>query len=536
MRRSLSEWRRGALGLTVLAFLVMAGGPAVAQAPKPGGQANVAFSARLETLNPPLINTSLGARIAQHMFETLTTVDDDGRVRPLLAERWAASPDGLTWTFTLRRGVRFHDGTPFNAQAVVANFNHVLDPNLKYGRAGEYPVLKRTEAVDEHTVRFHLSQPWGPFPAYLTRPFAGAQVSPAAIAKGPEFLARNPVGTGPFKLEKFVPGQELLVARNDAYWGKKPYLDRLRFVMIPEAGAREAALQAGDVHLAVPLPPQFERTVSGNPALQWRADRGSRLVYVGINMFRPEFQDFRIRQAMDLAIDRDAILANFLRGLGRKPRSYVQSVAFGFLPVSEYPFDPARAAALLKEAGWTKGKDGILEKAAGEKFPQIVFRVFQGRVIGDLQAAQAVAGYLQEVGFPVVLRQLEHNVHFAEAQKPENKTPQAISQLSLASIGNSVMDGSHTLKLFDFRRPIADAAFSWYHEQDVWPYVDTMLQQSDPAVRLEAIRAAQKLMVPKSVWLPLYEVDQTAGVSKALKGLKVGMDEGYWLWEAWLDK
>jgi ABC-type transport system substrate-binding protein len=520
----------------VLAFLVVAGGPAVAQAPKPGGQANVAFSARLETLNPPLINTSLGARIAQHMFETLTTVDDDGHVRPLLAERWAASPDGLTWTFTLRRGVRFHDGTPFNAQAVVANFNHVLDPNLKYGRAGEYPVLKRTEAVDEHTVRFHLSQPWGPFPAYLTRPFAGAQVSPAAIAKGPEFLARNPVGTGPFKLEKFVPGQELLVARNDAYWGKKPYLDRLRFVMIPEAGAREAALQAGDVHLAVPLPPQFERTVSGNPALQWRADRGSRLVYVGINMFRPEFQDFRIRQAMDLAIDRDAILANFLRGLGRKPRSYVQSVAFGFLPVSEYPFDPARAAALLKEAGWTKGKDGILEKAAGEKFPQIVFRVFQGRVIGDLQAAQAVAGYLQEVGFPVVLRQLEHNVHFAEAQKPENKTPQAISQLSLASIGNSVMDGSHTLKLFDFRRPIADAAFSWYHEQDVWPYVDTMLQQSDPAVRLEAIRAAQKLMVPKSVWLPLYEVDQTAGVSKTLKGLKVGMDEGYWLWEAWLDK
>lgn len=326
------------------------------------------------------------------------------------------------------------------------------------------------------------------------------------------------------------------MVRNENYWGKKPILNRVHCVTIPESGAREAALQDGDIHLAIDLPPQFEKTVRANPKLIWQTDPGPRIAYMGINIFRPEFQDVSVRQAMNLAIDRDAIIKRFLMGYARKPRSYVQSTAFGFIPVSHFPYDPAKATALLREAGWKKGPEGILINDAGKKFPMVFLRVFEGRFMGDFKASQAATGYLKEIGFPTELRKLEFNVAWSEAIKPENATPNATSQLSLVSLGNPFQDGAHPLGLFDIRAMKADGAFFRYHDKDIWPLLDTMYQESDPNVRLQAMKKAQEILVPKAVWIPLYELDQTTRLSKSLKGLRVTPREYYMVTEAWLER
>ena len=521
--RMVLGWR---LSVLLLASALILGAPTLGRSQPPGGSIAVAFGVKLDTFNPPLISSLTTAGIATQIFETLVTLDDSGKAVPLLAERWTTSSDGRMWTFYLRKGVKFHDGAPFDAKSVAANFKHLLDPKLKYGRAAPFNVITEAEVAGEHVVKFHLSERFGLLPAYLTY-FPAGQISPAALAKGPQFIALNPVGTGPFKLERFVPGEEFTVVRNEGYWGEKAQLARIRFVTIPEAGARAAAAEAGDIQVAIGLPSQFERSVRANQNLVWRADKGGRFLYVGINMFRPEFQDIRVRQAMNLAVDRDAIIRNFLGGFGRKARSYTQSAAFGFVPVSEFPHNPSRAAALLQEAGWTKGPGGVLVNRSGDRFPPIVLRAFEGRVVGDLRAAQAVAGYLQEVGLPVTVRQLEFNVAWSEALKPENKTPEAFAQLGLASIGNPWLDASYTLALFDIRRGDANSAFFWYRDQDIWPYVDTMLQQQNPMIRLAAMKKAQELLVEKAVWIPLYEADQTAAVSRRLKDLRVTAGEVY---------
>ncbi len=305
-------------------------------------------------LEPPNLDPTAGAAAAideivyANVFEGLTRIGPDGSVLPGLATHWTVSDDGLTWTFFLRGGVCFHDGTAFDAADVAFSLNRAKAPGSTNAQRPLFEPITAVEAIDPLTVRIRLSRPVG---AFLTHLGWGD-----AVMVAPESAARNavhPIGTGPFRFEAWRPGADLTLTRHGEYWGDQPALEVIRFVFIPDPAAAFAALMAGDVDgfPSYPAPenlPRFERD------LRYRVDVGTSEgeVILAINNGRAPFDDIRVRRALAHAIDRRAVIDGALYGYARPIGSHLPPHHPSYVDLTgAYPFDPARARALLAEAG-----------------------------------------------------------------------------------------------------------------------------------------------------------------------------------------
>ncbi|MGH7430009.1 MAG: ABC transporter substrate-binding protein, partial [Candidatus Methylomirabilaceae bacterium] len=246
---------RAVIGLVLVATLFsFQGGPVTAQAvPR---QLRVAVGIDADTLDPAQQTTTTIANMVDYFFETLVDYDAaKDEFVPRLATRWQVSRDGLTYTFTLRRGVTFHDGTALNAAAVKVTLERLLDPRIRVGIRFFYTPINTVEAVDDATVRITLKQPSPSFLGGLSTTQA-AIVSPAAVARAGERWTAAPVGggTGPYVFKEWRRGDSILAERNNNYWGKKGQFEEVLFRVVPDAGTRLAQVLAGDVHMAM-LPP-----------------------------------------------------------------------------------------------------------------------------------------------------------------------------------------------------------------------------------------------------------------------------------------
>jgi peptide/nickel transport system substrate-binding protein len=344
-----------ALLATLLAALLV-GGQALAQDPPPtrGGSVVVAISADPPGWDPTLSTSQEIARVTYgNVFEGLVRFDRHGEIVPALATDWAVSDDGLRWTFALRQGVTFHDGSPLTVDDVIAKFQRARDPDSGHVNQGYYDAVAAVTSPDPGTIVFELTRPNRSLLYNLARP--DAIVFPAALA---DTQRSRPVGTGPFRFARYVEGSEVRLERFEAYWNPDlPYLDAATFRIISDANARVAALMAGDVDLiGAAVPPEQVRAIEADPNLKVESGTATAEITVAMNNSRPPFDDLRVRQAITHAIDKRAIVDGAFFGLGTPIGTHMSPSEPYYVDLTDtYAYDPERARQLLVEAGFADG-------------------------------------------------------------------------------------------------------------------------------------------------------------------------------------
>jgi len=329
-------------------------------------------------LDPSIVTDGESLNVTKNIFDTLLDYEDGNtNVKPALATEWTVSPDGLEYTFKLRQGVKFHDGTDFNADAVVFNFMRWLDPKNEYRfpeQSFDYfndmfggtldqegHVIAKVEAVDPYTVKFTLTRPQAPFIQNIAMsPFAIA--SPDAIKKYKEKFLENPVGTGPFIFVEWKRNDSITLKKNPNYWeAGKPYLDKLIFRSIPDNSARFTALQSGEIDLMDGLNPDDVKSVESNPDLQLFKRPSMNVGYLGFNVEKPPFDNPKVRVALNYAVNKEGLIQAFYNGLAIPAKNPMPPSIWGYNDkIQDYPYDLEKAKQLLAEAGYPNGFEAEL--------------------------------------------------------------------------------------------------------------------------------------------------------------------------------
>jgi 4-phytase/acid phosphatase/peptide/nickel transport system substrate-binding protein len=349
--------RRLAPIFLVTAFALVPFSPA-AHAQKPGGSITVGLELDVPGFDPLKVGVYDAAALtpAAAIFDTLTYLDDKGEAQPKLALSWTHSDDFKTWTFKLRPGVKFHDGTPFNAEAYKANFDRQKDPANKCRCAFYIAAVNNVQAPDELTVVYNLNDPSVNYPTLVSYPNQNAAMhSPTAWKTKGDDYNRNPVGTGPYVLKSWTAGDRMILERNPDYWDKdKVYLDRIILKPLPDAQSRFASLQSGEADLI--WDDEYDadniQKAQKDPKLTVYTYTGSGAQPYAFNTKTPPFDDVRVRQALVMAIDRKKMSQAITNGLAKPASnpygdgSWVKCKDDGALP-----FDIAKAKALIQEYG-----------------------------------------------------------------------------------------------------------------------------------------------------------------------------------------
>lgn len=348
------------------------------ETPKQGGSIVYAMEAEIPWMDPHIAFGGTNKRVVTLVYEGLVVRDRTdpapGKSPPLvgqLATSWTISPDGLVYTFKLRDGVKFHDGMPFNADAVVFNFRRIIDPSFEFFFERAKPLrttplryLKEVRKADDSTVELVLSQPWGLFLNQLATTLSSGLplfISPEAVKKyGNQDVNLHPSGTGPFKITAYEPGVKTVLERNPEYWNQPlPYLDQITFVVMPEASTRVTALEAGEVDVIAALLPDAVPPLEEKGFNIVASEVTNQIWYYGVNLDNQSgaLKDKRVRQAINYAVDRvgmaDQLLLKQLYPLDGMIVATSPLWKRG-LP-ERYPYDPEKAKALLKEAGYAEG-------------------------------------------------------------------------------------------------------------------------------------------------------------------------------------
>ena len=388
--------------------------------PRPGGTLILGGETEWGFLDPHIDASGATHRVNYQLFEGLFWRDytrpNDGRPPPIipqLATRYEVSDDGLEYTVHLREGVKFHDGTPFNAEAVIFNVRRVWDEDFEYFydrtgslRAAVWRDLEAVEAIDDRTVRFTLAKPFAFFIDQLAEPTGvgiPVYMSPASIMKwGNEEVEQHPVGTGPFRFAERVRGQRIVYERNPDYWNQPfPYLDRIIWRPIPEPSTRVNALLGGEVDIIAAVPPDTVEYLMSE-GLEVAMGTHPHIWWLNLNHNERPFSDVRVRQAVNHAIDKAGMAEKLLRGTSLPAFSMVSrtSVAFDSEWEDPYSYDPDRARALLAEAGYPDGFETTLQTSTAGS----------GQIL-PVQMAEWIQRDLAKVGIRASIETFEWNTY-----------------------------------------------------------------------------------------------------------------------------
>jgi len=325
--------------------------------PKKGGNLRVGLAVDVATLDPHLSGSKIDRQVYHNLFDPLLTLDDKLGIQPNLVESWQ-NPDPKTLVLKLRSGVKFHDGTDLNAEAVKINFDRMAGGEPKSVRKGEVANIASTDAVDQVTVKLNLKQPDATLLAALTDR-AGMMISPAAITKlGPE-LERNAsgAGTGPFEFVEWIKDDHLLLKRNDNYWNKEaPYLDQIRYRPIPDDTVKLQSLQAGEIDAMDYLAPRNVAQAKGDSTLVVVDVPSLAAFWYMLNTTRPPFDNKSLRQAVMYAIDTEAIVKGVYLGIGVPSNGPISPSSWAYDDtIKPIKRDLDKAKAKLAEAGMSSG-------------------------------------------------------------------------------------------------------------------------------------------------------------------------------------
>ena len=504
---------RRALGTVATAALLSLPFAQPAAAQTPPGVLVVGQIAEPKSLDPHAVTAVNDFRILMNVYDGLVRYADGTlEVEPALAESWEISEDGTEYTFNLREGITFHDGTPFDAEAVKFNFDRMLNEDHPYHDTGPFPLsfffsaIEETEVIDPLTVKFTLNAPYAPFLSNLAYP-TGLIVSPAAVMEHGADFGRNPSGTGPFTFAEWRSNEAVVVEGNPDYWDGAPGLQAVVFRPITDANTRVAELLAGGIDLMVEVPPNSLSEFEGEGYTVYE-QAGPHVWFLILNAKEGPFADKRVRQAANYAVNKQAIVENVLEGTaevaaGPTPPAFAWAYNEDLQP---YPYDPDRARELIAEAG-----------AEGA---ELTFFVTEGGsgMLDPVPMGTAIQADLEAVGFDVAIETYEWNTFLGEVN------PGLEGKADMAEMAWMTNDPD-TLPFLALRTaawPDEGGFNSGYYSN---PEVDALLEQArvatDQDERARLYKEMQVIVQEDAPWVFVANWKQNAVTSDAVENFQL---------------
>ncbi|MEQ9814631.1 MAG: ABC transporter substrate-binding protein [Azospirillaceae bacterium] len=490
-----------------LPSILLATGIAVALA-APGVQAQVRDDLVIGvTVEPPHLDPtthvagSIREIVYANVYEGLTLTDENGQPYPALAESWEISEDGLTYTFHLREGVTFHDGTSFEASDVQFTYDRARGPDSQNAGVRLFSAIDSIETPDDRTVVIHLSRPDGSF-IYNMGSADAAIVSPESV----ESLTTDPVGTGPFQFVEWVRGDRITLERYDDYWGDPAQLSEVTFRIITDPQAQVAALRTGEIDVfpnmgAPELLGEFE--ADDDFVVMLGFTEGEAIL--ALNHRREPYSDVRVRQALTHAVDREAVIQGALAGYGQVIGSHYPPNLPDYVDYSGlYPYDPARAQELLAEAGYA---DGFEAQLILPPFPYA------------RRAGEIIQAYYAQVGVDLSIEVYQG--------------PQWLTDVFREFIYDMTVI-AHT-EPFDFGNYARDDWYIGYDNDEFDAVIEQYTLSNDPEERGELAREAQRILAEDAVVVFLFQLPKTGVARAGIEGLWLNspvqandVTEAYW--------
>jgi peptide/nickel transport system substrate-binding protein len=457
-----------------------------------GAPSKVVIGLNSDVRNFDPINTldTTTDRVITHIYEYLFVRDLQMKVVPLLAE--SGRPlDDLTWEIKLRKGVKFSDGEPFNAETVKANVEYIVKKENDSARRVRIDLVKAVKVVDDSTVHILTEKPFPTLLEGLTEIF---MVPTKAIKAGPKLLTDKPIGTGPYKLQEWQRERSITLVRNEGYWGGAPQIAAVEFRIIPEVTSRVSALLAGEIHLTPDVPPQSMEQVAKSGSNEIRTVAGRRVIFVAFNTLRPgPLQDVRVRQAINYAVDVDKLIRLVLEDNAKRMVGPLSVISHHLDPkLKPYPADPAKAKALLQ--------------AAGYKGEPITIHTPSGRYLKDKEAAQAIADQLTQVGLNVKIQVDEWGTLLDLVKTGK------IDGMYFFGRSDTSLDGS---MIRDWFR--TGSTWVTYSDAKLDAAIDKALPIVNPDKRRQAFRELQAQVQELAPWIFLWTQVDVYGVNKGLQ-------------------
>ncbi|MEM7124754.1 MAG: ABC transporter substrate-binding protein [Chloroflexota bacterium] len=475
-----------------------------------GGTIIVGTETDIEGGDPIMAGALATIRVLRNVYDSLVEFELGGiELEPSLAESWEISEDATQYTFKLREGIFFHDGEPFNAEAVEFAFRRAFDPEFEYyneaNSVGFFLVgLTEVEVLDEYSIRFTLTEPNAAFLEFLGYG-AGRIVSPKAIREnGNEWIVENPVGTGPFKFVEWEKGQKVVLERNPDYWKEgEPAAEQLIFVPIPEPTARVTALLTNQVNMIVVVPPDAVEEIEGNSDFVYEQGPGNHYWFIVLNTKEGPFADKLVRQAVNYAVDKEGLAQSILQGSAKVATQPMPAANWSFSDeIAGYPYDPEKAKELLAEAGYPDGfKTNMIIPVSGS-----------GMMI-PVQMNEYIQGNLLDVGIEVEMQSYEWVSYlgiWAQGLDAETTMNNQSIMSSEPYVLNFLLHG-------DFAAPNG-----WntghYDNPDVSALLDEALRTPDREERAAIYAEAQAMIVEDAPWIFVVNDLQPMAYHKSIQG------------------
>ena len=453
-----------------------------------------AMSVDFMTMDPMDTSDTLSGGVQRLIMDGLFGFDDEMKIIPLLAESYEANEDATEYVIHLRQGISFSDGTPLNAEAAKANFDRWGDKELGLKRTTLLcNVLKSTEAVDEYTVKVTLTEPFGAFVATLAHP-ACVLMSPQVIEQGKEACAERPVGTGQYLFKEWIAGDHTTVTLNKDWWGYDPEICGGKALAEPDAGfqsitfrpvgenaSRVAMLQSGEADFIWPVPTESMETLAADENVYVGADEGIVVRYMFMNTQKAPFNDVRVRQAMNYAIDKDAYIAVVKNGLASKATSILGPATQHYKGNEPYAYDLEKARKLLADAGYPDGFETSLICTT---------------TTSDLKQCEFIQQQLAQAGITVNINSMEKAIVSEKVESAEGPGSEVEVEMYMSGWSSSTGDADWGIRpvLARESEPPKSYNISYFENDEMDGCLKAALETADEEKRAELYAQAQDII------------------------------------------
>lgn len=467
------------------------------------GQIVFCQGGELNSLDPARQVSTPDSNVGIQIFDSLYYWNNKGEPSPRLALSHKLVND-TTWEFKLRKGVKFHDGSPFTAKDVKFSIERMADPQTKAGFLSFYNTIKEVKIINEDTVQILTKTP---DPLLLKRLCLLMYILPSDLVQkqGADTFFQKPIGSGPWKFVSWSRNDRLILEANTSYWGGAPKQSGLVFRPVPEVSARIAELQTGNADIITSIPPFLLARLKSAPNVTVHPMQTGRAMWVYINAMKDgPLKNKKVRQAMNYAIDKESITKNILLGSAAPCAVGITPLHFGYDPsLKPYPYDPAKAKKLLSEAGYPNGF-------------KVEFNTPNGKYLMDKEISEAIAKMLNAVGIQTDLKVLEWATHM------QIIIGQRLQGLALSGFANLLSDADATLSLFY----TPGSASSYFNSPSLTDKINKARSTMDSKKRLTLYKQIQAELYDEAPMIYLYQQLDNYGTSKTLKGVEI-WDEGF---------
>lgn len=457
------------------------------------------------TMDTHLMSDANTGRVSVQIHENLVKRDLEGNFQPVLATEWSPNEDATEWTFKLREGVTFHDGEPFNAEAVKYNIERLKDPATGSPKSSLVTMISDFDIVNDYEIKFILDQPCAVIPAMVST-YSTGMMSPKALEEYGKDYSTHAAGTGPLKLKEWIPGTSMSLEKNESYWGKAATAETIDIKIIAEDSARAMMLKTGDADVAANIPSVLVDELQSDPNVEIEMVPGYRTIYLGLNFQDEKLANLKVREAIDYAIDRDAIINGILGGYVTYPStgvisSSIQNAKQGI--GDDYKYDPEKAKQLLAEAGYP---DGFTTK----------INTPEGRYAMDRQVAEAIQAMLSQVGITAEVNVLDWGAYTEAA---------AAGDTEIFLLGKGCATGDLAQDLMYNYRTGELQNYTFYSNPEYDKVCEEQQRTADENARKELLYKMQDIIHEDRASIILYYENQTFGTRADVSGLVIFPNE-----------